>query len=192
MAILTSKQVRFTVAEYLRISASGLFDDRRVELLQGRILQMHAQSNPHRFAVTKCNSLLNRHFGDVGRFWLVVQGTCVLDDYDAPDPDFALYDVPAGTPDKKLPVPRFIIEISQSSYTRDRGIKLRRYAAAGVADYWIVNLNSNRVEVYRDPENLSGRKRDWRYRTSLQFSRGSTVALLAFPEIQLSVSDMLP
>jgi Uma2 family endonuclease len=192
MALLTSKKVRFNVDEYFRMSEAGVFDGRRVELLDGRILQMHAQSNPHMASVTKTMIALNRFFGDAKRYWLVVQGTYRIEPFDAPDPDFAIYDVPVGTPDDDLPRPSLVIEIAVTSYKRDSGIKLRRYAAAGVRDYWIVNVPQKRVEVYRDPENPTGRKRDWRYATPKYFGMNDEVPLLAYPQIQLSVRDMMP
>ena len=192
MAILTSKKVRFTVDEYFRLSEAGVFDDRRVELIDGRIVEMHAQANPHRAGVTKSNIALNRHFGDPTRFWLVVQGTYIIEPYDAPDPDFHVFDVPVGTPDRELPRPFLVIEVSHTTYKRDSGPKLRRYAAAGVRDYWIVNIAERRVEVYRDPNNPTGRKADWRYESVTHHAAGSKVKLLAFPKIALAVAEMLP
>jgi Uma2 family endonuclease len=192
MAIITSPQIRFTVDEYFRMSEAGVFDDRRVELLDGRILQMHAQSNPHMASITRCNILLNRHFNDPKKYWLIVQGTYRIEPKDAPDPDFVVYDVPVSTPDEKLPCPFLIIEVAQSSYKRDSGIKLRRYAAAGVKDYWIVNIPEKRVEVYRSPRNPTGRKRDWGYAPPKYFGVGEKVKMLAYPKIELPVSEMLP
>ncbi len=191
MAILTSRKIRFTVREYLRMSEAGVFDDRRVEMLDGRILQMHARSNAHMAAVTRINILLNRHFSDVKKYWLVVQGTYTIEPADAPDPDFHIFAAPVGTPDADLPRPFLVIEVAQSSYRRDSGIKLRRYAAAGVADYWIVNIAEKRVEVYRGSENPTGRKRDWRYGSVQQFGIDQKVKLLARPEIELPVGEML-
>jgi Uma2 family endonuclease len=192
MSIATSKRIRFTVKEYFRMSEAGVFDGRRVELLDGRIYKVLAQSNPHRSAVAKINIILTRHFGDVSRYWLSCQSTCILEKYDAPDPDLYVLNAPVGTPDEKLPVPFLLIEVSYTTYKRDSGIKLRRYAAAGVKDYWIVNIRQQRVEVYRDPENPTGRKRDWRYATPMYFGVNDAVALLAYPQIKLNVRDMLP
>lgn len=192
MAISTIKQIRFNFDEYMRMSEAGVFDDRRVELLQGRILEMHAQSNAHMACISRCTIVLARHFSDLSRYWLVVQGTYRMGSWDAPDPDFALYDVPVGTADDKLPAPFLVIEVSQSSYKRDSGVKLRRYAAAGVREYWIVNLRSARVEVYREPHNPTGRARDWQYRDVDSYGRDLKIQLLAFPQVRLAVAEILP
>lgn len=192
MAILTSKKIRFTVDEYFRLSEAGVFDDRRVELLDGRIYRMHAQANSHRAAVAKCNILFSRHFSEPSKFWLLVQSTYMAEPYDAPEPDLHVFNSPVGTPDDKLPHPFIVIEVSNTTYRRDSGIKLRRYAARGIKDYWIVNIPEKRVEVYRDPENPTGRKRDWRYKTVRHFSINSKVKMLAYPRVELPVRDMLP
>jgi Uma2 family endonuclease len=190
--IATSKRVRFTVAEYFRMSEAGVFGDKRVELLDGRIFQMHAQANPHRAAVTKATIEFARHFGDSKQFWLVVQGTYLIEPHDAPDPDLHIFDVPVGTSDVNLPKPFLLIEISNTTYKRDCGIKLRRYAAAGVEDYWIVNIPEKRVEVYRAPSNPTGSKRDWRYGSVMQFAGQQSIALLKYPHISVSAAELLP
>jgi Uma2 family endonuclease len=192
MAISTIKQIRFTTDEYMRMSEAGVFDGRRVELLQGRIREMHAQCNAHMACISLCMIVFSRHFNDRSRHWLVGQGTYRIGPWDAPDPDFVLFDVPVGTPDDRLPLPSLVIEVAQSSYKRDSGIKLRRYAAAGVPDYWIINLRLARVEVYRGPHNPNGLARDWQYRTVEYYSAGSKIQLLAFPSIEVSVADLIP
>jgi len=189
--IATSAKVRFSVDEYFRMSEAGVFGDRRVELLEGRIFRMHAQAHPHRWAVSKTMWSLRSRFAP-GRFWVVVQGTLLLGRHGAPEPDLHLFDTPEGTAEKLLPKAVLVIEISDTTYRRDTGIKLRQYAAAGIQDYWIVNIPEQRVEVYRDPENPTGKKRDWRYASRTDHKRGGKVKLLAYPKISLPVSEMLP
>lgn len=189
--IATSSKIRFTVDEYFRMSEAGMFDRHRVELLEGRIVQMHAQAHPHRWSVSKSMWALRSRFAPK-QFWVVVQGTLVLGKHGAPEPDVHVFDVPEGTQQELLPRPFLVIEISDTTYRRDRGIKLRQYAAAGVQDYWIINLPENRVEVYRNPENPTGKKRDWRYASRTDHKRSGKIKLLAYPKISLPVSEMLP
>jgi hypothetical protein len=153
---------------------------------------MHAQASPHRAAITLGMIVLNRHFGEAKKFWLLVQSTLILPEYSAPEPDFHVFDVAVGTPDAKLPRPFFVMEVSDRSYRRDTGSKLRQYAAAGIEDYWIENLAENRVEGYRDPHNPTGRRHDWRYRTIRHFKRGQKIKLLRYPKVELPVSELLP
>ena len=58
--------------------------------------------------------------------------------------------------------------------TRDREYKLGLYARDNIVEYWIVNLEQNQLEVYRDPD---GR----RYGTSFTVHDAKPTACLAFP-----------
>jgi Uma2 family endonuclease len=192
IATATSEQVRFTVDEYFRMSEAGIFDDSRVELIDGRVYRMNAQANAHRWAVSKTMWALRSRFTAVDQFWVVVQGTVLLGQFGAPEPDLYVLNVPEGTPDDQLPVPFVIIEVSDSTYAHDAGLKLGTYAAAGVLDYWIINLQQRRVEVYRDPRPPTVHGGDWTYDTRTFHGPGDSVSLLAYPDVAVAVNEMLP
>ena len=185
------KRLRWTVRDYLRLSKAGSFGDKRVELLDGEIIEMAAQATPHRVSVTKIANLLLQAFPPPGQ-WVVVQGTLALPKRSAPDPDFHVFDAPVGTPDEQLPLPFLVIEISDTTYRKDSGPKLRAYAAGGVSDYWIVNIRQRRIEVYRAPENTTGKKSGWRYAQVELLSYGKQVSPLARPDLSFAIDDFLP
>jgi Uma2 family endonuclease len=185
------KRVRWTVEDYFRMSEAGVLDDRRVELLNGEIIEVLAQANPHRLAITKGARLLLQHFPPESH-WVVIQGTLILSKYSAPDPDLHVFDVPQGTPDRKLPLPLFVIEISDSTYRKDSGPKLRAYAAAGIPDYWIVNIPQQQVEVYRSPVNSTGKKSGWHYEQRELLSRGNQISPLSRPDLSFPTEALLP
>jgi Uma2 family endonuclease len=192
MAILTSPKVRFTVRQYFRMADAGVFDNRRVELVDGRILQMAPQGLPHATSVSKCNILCSRHFHDLSQFWLLVQTTYRMEKFDAPEPDVCVLKCRTGTGYDKQPTAFLVIEVANKTYKRDSGTKLRRYAAKGIQDYWIVTIPEKRVEVYRKPENPTGKRKDWQYGSIEHFQPGEKIKLLAYPKIQFAVKDMLP
>ena len=78
-------------------------------------------------------------------FLLREEKPIVLDDYSLPIPDISLVkqrpDDPyfVGSHPKASEV-SMVIEISDSSYLRDRNVKLAAYAQASIAEYWIVNV----------------------------------------------------
>jgi Uma2 family endonuclease len=125
-------------------------------------------------------------------FWVVLRGTLTLNRYNAPDPDLHVFDVPEGTDEELLPKAFVVIEISDTTYRKDSGIKMRSYAAAGIQDYWIVNLQKRVVEVRRKPSNPTGKKKDWRYDDVREFKPGQKIPLLAFPKISIPVNEMVP
>lgn len=190
MSSVAPRRIRFTVKEYLRMDRAGIFGDRKVELIEGRVRKMNAQANPHRWAISKINRLLVNNTSS--KDWLVVEGTFFVDEFNAPEPDFHLFDVPEGTPDKNLPLPILVIEVSNRTYKRDSGSKLRVYARAGIPDYWIVNLPKRRVEVYRQPQIVPGPEADWQYASVTHVSAGQSLSVLKRPTMQFDASALLP
>ena len=190
MKAAVAKRFRWTVKHYFRMSELGFFGDRKVELLNGEIIEVPAQAHPHRLSLSRLSRLLNAAF-DPGQFWVVGQGTLALSRYSAPDPDYHVFDVPEGTPDDQLPRPFLVIEVSDTTYLKDAGPKLRLYAWAGIPEYWIVNLPKRQVEVYRQPENPTGKLSDCRYASVTIYRVGETVSPLHRPQASFAVAQML-
>jgi Uma2 family endonuclease len=189
--VATEKTIRFTVDEYFKMSAAGVFDGKRTELIEGRIIPMHAQAHPHRWAVSMARHAFDKPFPR-DKFWVVVQSTLALGRYGAPDPDIHVFAVPEGTSEQQLPKPFIVVEVNDTTYRKDSGPKLRQYASAGIRDYWIANLKQRRVEVYRVPENPTGKRRDWRYADVHFFKPGQKIKLLEYPKVAISVSEIIP
>jgi Uma2 family endonuclease len=192
MTRLSPEEVRFTLDEYLRIADAGLLDHlSKTELLDGRIIGMAPQDDPHMAALSRVNALLSSAV-DPERDWLVVEGTLYLDQENAPEPDFHLFDVPIMTPRAQRPKPILVVEISDTTYRKDSGEKARIYARAGIEDYWIVNVGQRRVEVYREPTNPTGNDEDWGYASVVHYAPGEKVAILKRPAASFAVERMLP
>jgi Uma2 family endonuclease len=65
--------------------------------------------------------------------------------------------------------------------------KAERYAEAGIADYWIVDLVGNRLLVYRDPDPAAAT-----YRAQQAYGPADRVAPLVIPTTSILVADLLP
>jgi Uma2 family endonuclease len=189
MSRVTLPTTRFTVDEFVRLVEADAFGTTRVELLNGRIYFM-TQREAHMLAVTKGGRALERIKRSTD--WVVSQGTLRLDRFSAPDPNLMLLPVPEGTAAHLWPLPDLLIEISDTTYRKDSGIKLRKYAHAGVGDYWIENLHEKRIEVYRDPQNPTGKLKDCTYSSVTHYRHGQSIRLLQRTEIELAVNDLLP
>jgi Uma2 family endonuclease len=77
-----------------------------------------------------------------------------------------------------------IIEVAESSIDYDREMKAALYAASSVPEYWLVDLNANRLSCYSDP---SGRT----YRTLRHPDRGESVTPALLPECPIPVDVLL-
>ena len=186
-----AKRFRWTVKRYFRASQMGVFGERRVELLNGEIISMPAQEVPHRLSVSRITRLLVAAF-DPAQYWVVVQGTVKLTRLSAPDPDFHVLNVPEQTPTSRLPLPFLLIEVSDTTYRKDKGPKLRTYASVGIPDYWIVNLPGRKVEVHRQPVNETGRWSGWTYKSVSILDPGDQASPLLRPDLSFPVDRMLP
>jgi Uma2 family endonuclease len=182
---------RWTRTEYCRMAEAGLFDGRRVELIDGEVLDMPAQKNFHMAAITLLHDALRPVFGE--GHWIRIQGSLDLNPTSVPDPDIAVVPgSPRGCSDKNPTTALLIIEVSDTTLAYDRGRKASLYAQAGIADYWIVNLIDRQLEVYRDPAADSSKPYGFGYGSRAILTATEVVAPLAAPQARIGVADMLP
>jgi Uma2 family endonuclease len=80
---------------------------------------------------------------------------------------------------------RLIVEVSDSTLWRVKNTKAKMYAAAGVPDYWVIDLNNRKLWVYRSPSPNG-------YAAPLEFDENDSVAPLDAPQKPLRVGDLLP
>jgi Uma2 family endonuclease len=144
---------RMTVAQYHSALRAGVFaEGEPIELLEGLLVQKMPKQPPHVVTLARLLRALAPLLPDG---WSPrSQDPITLDDGE-PEPDLA---VVRGTVDDYLdhhPGPEdiaLVVEVSDTTLDRDRGIKLRSYARAGLPAYWIVNLVDRCVEVYTSPD----------------------------------------
>jgi Uma2 family endonuclease len=177
---------RFTLDEYHRMAEVGILnEDDRVELIRGEIVQMPPIGRDHASCIARLNHLLLGRLH--GRVVLWPQNPLVILPDSEPEPDIILLAWRDDFYRQALPGPAdvaLLIEVGGSSIRYDRRVKGPLYAEAGVRDYWIVDLDGDAVEVYRDPSS-SGFQRTERV------LRGATLGPLAFPDVMLPVADIL-
>ena len=167
--------------EYDRMVEMGLFEDERVELLHGALVQMTPQGSRHAEVVRRLNRLFLPVLG--GRAEICVQMPLAISEDSEPEPDFAI--VPPGDYSEAHPATALlVVEVADSSRKKDREIKSALYAAAGIPEYWLVDQVERVVEVRTRPSR-------GRYRSLTTFDKG-VLRPQAFPKIGVKVSDLLP
>jgi Uma2 family endonuclease len=183
------KARRFTVDEYHRMIETGILTENdRVELLDGWILEMSPIGPPHATCVALVAEVLQSILP--AGWHLRLQAPITLSTSE-PEPDITI--VRGNIRDYVTRHPSgsdigLIVEVSDSSLEYDRNSKRTQYAAAGIAEYWIVNFNDRQLEVFRDPT-PAGEYRN----PSIVYESGSVQLSLAGKSAgTLRIADMLP
>jgi Uma2 family endonuclease len=165
----------------MRLAEAGMFDDEKVELLDGVVVKMSAQGPRHVELIAFMNRLLARRLPD--NYGLLPQCTHRLSDYSAPEPDFAVVTTRSLRAHEST-IAAWLIEIAVSSIPKDLGLKARLYAAAGVAEYWVIDANIDSVIVHLEPS-ADG------YRSITTYRRADRIAPRAFPSLVFSLDELL-
>ena len=178
---------RITYEHYLRLDDEGVLGpDDRVELLEGVIVSMAPHSPRHAAGVRRVTAALFRGVGDRGV--VSCQLSLVAGRHSVSEPDVAVLPGSLADYDRAHPTTALlVVEVAEGSLPQDRLTKAAIYAAAGVPEYWIVNLRDDRIEVSREPVRSLRR-----YATTTVATRGDHLELVALPAVRVAVADLLP
>jgi len=179
----------FTVDEYYKMAEAGILrPDEKVQLIEGKIIEMPPGGPEHYSAVDWIAELLGERLGS--RVRIRVRGPINLAERAHPEPDVALLRRPT-TDGRAYRVSHptgadlfLAIEESDSTLRLDLGEKALMYAQHRVADLWVVDLQGDRVVVHREPT-AEG------YARVESLGRGATIGPLAFPDVSFTVEEIL-
>jgi len=173
---------KWSVSDYHRMIASGIMSDRRVELIAGDIIEMSPEGPLHTSRIRKGANYLRRILKDLA---LVSEAHPITLSNSEPEPDIAIVRLPESRYDDRHPVPDdifWLIEIADTTLHKDLHEKKHLYARSGINEYWVMDVNSNLLTVFREPLGED-------YAFQQECDRGE-IASLAFPDIMLSVTQM--
>ncbi len=183
--------VRFTRDQYRTLAGHGFFDGRRVCLLRGEILQM-STLEPHVAGVSTVADVLRTVFG--AGFWVREEKPLDVNTANDPEPDVVV--VPGNSRTYRnsptapnVSVALVVVEVAHATLDQDITTKAELYATAGVPDYWVLDVENDRLLVFRDPQPLAGVVA---YRTCLTLTAGDTISLLAVPGVPIPVAALIP
>lgn len=176
---------KFTVEQYEQMAEIGFLQaDERVELLGGNIVYMSPIGRRHAAFVSRLNKLFLGILPNDIIIW--PQNPVILDNYSEPEPDLVILKAKTDFYESAKPTAEdvfLLVEISDSTLVKDRNIKIPLYAKANIQEVWLVNLNEDTVEVYR---NSAGDK----YNNFNIYKLGDNLSILAFPDVQIKVDQI--
>jgi Uma2 family endonuclease len=169
---------RFTVAQIMRLVELGLIsEDADFELIDGEITPMTPKGPLHEDVRNALGRWIRKLPVDID---FLAETTLWLSDDTFVEPDFVLF--PASVPIKDLKPSDVLlaIEVADSSLAYDLTVKVPRYAAAGIQEYWVINAAYRTTRVFRGPG-----PQGWA--EVFDVAAGEKVAALCAPEFGVAV-----
>jgi Uma2 family endonuclease len=177
---------KFTVEQYHKMAESGILTENdRVELIQGEVIEMSPIGRRHASCVARLTRLFTLRLGETAIVW--PQNPIELDDTSEPQPDLTLLQPRPDFYESGHPQPEdifLIVEVADTTAKFDRGVKIPLYAKDNIAEVWLVDINQQCIEVYRQPSPTG-------YKNVQTFQRGQTLSIQAFPDIEITVDQVL-
>jgi Uma2 family endonuclease len=184
--VLQLDRKRFTVNDFQTMIETGILaEGAPYELLNGEIFHMAAIGRKHAAKVNRINSRLHDMLGEV--HVIAVQNPIELGTVSQPQPDIAVLRWQNDFYESGHPEPQdiyLLIEVADTTLESDRTFKLPVYAEAGIAEVWIVNLQDNCIEVYRNPSGTV-------YQSIQTFIKGQTLTIELLPGVSIEVDEIL-
>jgi Uma2 family endonuclease len=181
------RPLRWTREQYHKAAALGFFNGLQVELVRWEIYVMSPKGWPHVVGCRKVAERLERVFAGAG--WISRQEPIVVGGQE-PEPDVAVipgrFEDYADHPATAL----LVVEVADTTVDYDTTVKAEQYATGGIADYWVLDVDSRRLLVFRDPAPIAAGGAA--YRTHLPLGPADYVSPLAAPGATIAVADLLP
>ncbi|MEO1377047.1 MAG: Uma2 family endonuclease [Cyanobacteria bacterium J06635_10] len=181
---MTVTLAKWTIEEYHQMIDAGIFDNRRVELLKGEIVEMPPEGQPHAYFCTEAGAYLIKLLGDKA----IIRSAkpITLPNNSESEPDIAIVQPLGREYLEHHPYPEnifWLIEYSNFSLEKDLEIKTKIYAEIGIVEYWVVNLQKRQLIIFRQPE-------DREYASKSTITKG-VIYPLAFPDVAVSVDKIV-
>jgi Uma2 family endonuclease len=181
---MTATTYKWTIERYHKAIEAGIFDDQPIELLRGDLIVMPPEREPHAYYNTEAADYLRTLLGE--RAKIRDAKPLTLPNNSEPAPDVAIVKPLGEVYLEHHPYPEdifWVIEFSNATLNKDLGEKKDIYAEAGITEYWVVNLKTPQLHVFRDLKN-------GQYKTELTLTTG-TIAPLAFPNVSVQVERLI-
>jgi Uma2 family endonuclease len=137
--------------EVLRMVELGILPgDERLELLCGALTEKPVKSPAHEAVKTRLIDWLRPGLPAADHLVRIEAPLAVRDPTSLPEPDIAVVE-PGEYLDRHPASAALVVEVAVSSLRTDTATKAALYAAAGVPEYWVVDVPARRLRVLTEP-----------------------------------------
>lgn len=179
--------MRWSIDDYHRLISTGVLEGRRVELIQGNLIEM-APEGPMHSAKTSSGS---EYLRERTRGLAIVREAHPITLSDSePEPDIALVRGTYTDYQEHHPYPEdifLLVEISKSTLAYDLSQKKQTYAEAGIPEYWVLDVEKLEVHVFQHPVQ-TGNSADY---SNHKVIRSGSLQLAKIPEIVVDISAFI-
>lgn len=176
---------KWTVANYHRAMDAGIFTYRRVELLQGELVEIAPERPIHASTFRKTFRYLQQLMSGRADVFPATPIDLTTTNSEL-EPDLAIVQLPLERYNDRHPTPAeiyWVVEISNSTLQYDLAEKAAIYALANLQEYWVIDVQTPALWVHRYPE-----KNGYSLRECLT---EGVVFPLSFPHIEIPVEQLL-
>ena len=175
--------MKWSLEDWDRLVESGVLDEKEVELLQGEVITMAPEGFKHSGSNRNVADYLRDLFRDRA---LISETHPVRMTSSEPQPDIAVVKLPRETYLQRHPEAAdvyLLIEISDRTLAKDLGEKAVIYARNQIPEYWVIDLQHNKVVIHAQPT-------DEGY-TSVATVDSGTIKLVAIADAVVEVDKLL-
>jgi Uma2 family endonuclease len=189
MTIVTAK---WSLQDYHQMIETGILDERKVELVNGEIIEMSPEGAPHSSYCSEIAEYLRKILRD--RAKVREAHPITLPNNSEPEPDIAIVRNRSTLYRDRHPYPEdifWLIEVANSTLVKDLSMKKDLYANAGISEYWVLNLQASALVVFRNltiPQ--GGGSANDGYQSEIIYTTG-LISPLAFPDLAIDIQQLV-
>ena len=179
------RRYRLRASDFEVLHAAGALQDvRKAELIDGDIYAISPQTSRHGLAKTRLGFAVQERLTSLRTDLVtIVEVSVVVADDSVPEPDIVVssYKGPRFMPGETVVL---AVEVSGSTLAIDLGRKAALYAAGGIPEYWVVDLDAARIVVHAGPGEAG-------YRTTTEFAFGDELVSVAIEGLRVPTAFLL-
>jgi Uma2 family endonuclease len=172
----------WTGAELQKMIEAGIIEHGEpFELLGGELVAKVNKGIPHE----TLKIVLNEFWGKIRPEHIRVapESALRLGAHDEPEPEFFIFPKSIPAADVRGDTVLLVIEIADSSLAKDRSLKMLRYAAHGVREYWVINARTRATTIFQQPQSTGYSKRT-------EAASSERLVPLLVPELAVCLADL--